>query len=213
MIGFLGNYSPGVGGKCAITEVKTSYFSWKYSTKGRRPSAASASTLKTWERVLFHYPSSLFFQSSLHHGSWPPALKSYLWVVFSQRASPRCRSRPELFRLQHLLLWLDRKVTWGISVCPSIWTHTTRSSTLTGGTFHRLNISVPGGDIDGSEQGHEPCTLEKWGTYEEKNNKMILKVHEVKKHSLWLFFNLKSKLQLLWNPIFNTAQREKNQCF
>lgn len=76
-------------------------------------------------------------------------------------ASPQCRSRPELFRLQHLLLWLACTVTGGISVCPSIWTHTTHSGTLTEGTLHRLNIFLPGGDTNESGQGRALCVLDK----------------------------------------------------
>lgn len=37
VFGFLANHGPSVGGKCAMSEVKTSHFYWKYSTRSSAP--------------------------------------------------------------------------------------------------------------------------------------------------------------------------------
>lgn len=66
----------------------------------------SACTLEARKEVLSGYWQSPFiFLIAPPSGSWPPALKPYPRVVFGVvAASPQCTSRPELFRLQHLLL-------------------------------------------------------------------------------------------------------------
>lgn len=46
------------------------------------------------------------------------------------------------------------------------------------------------------------------GYIRKKNNKLILKVHEVKKHCLWLFFKCKIKTLATFKSNFNTAQRD-----
>lgn len=127
-------------GGCAFTGVKVGQLSWKTS-RGERPVTDSSKKIEDHHlHVLYHYSASISFPilSSPPSGSFLMTSCShtkYMHCVCPLSSNTRPHkhipinarsdsvSRPELFILHHLLLFLYCKVTQGISLHQSVWTY------------------------------------------------------------------------------------------